>query len=192
MSSGILNRVRPARRTPRGSGWDRVTRVLRDGTAAVVRPVTPADRSELAREFERLSLDSRRSRFFCVVGALSEDALDYLTRVDQEEHLALVAAIESCDLKTERGIGVGRMIRLTKGSSEAEVAITVADDMQHRGVGSVLFDELLGMARLRGIREVRAEVLATNAPMRRILQRAGGKPVLTEHGDGVVSYGLST
>jgi len=52
-----------------------------------------------------------------------------------------------------------------------EIAIVVEDDWQHRGLGSLLLDALLAAAERRNLRVFRADVLADNRPMLRVLSR---------------------
>lgn len=169
----------------------RVRRQLRDGTSVTIRPVTPEDREELRRGLLELSPQSRYLRFMHVSTLPTDELLTYLTCVDQKDHVALGATIESPDLKTERGIGIARFVRLEESPDTAEAAITVVDDMQRKGVGTVLLVELLRAARTRGIRTIRAEVLADNGTMRTILEGAGATKVLAECGEGTIAYDLA-
>lgn len=180
----------PTRRAPPFDGdpaW-RVTRKLVDGTEITIRPISPADRDELRRGFQAMSPESRYLRFLGTIGELSEAMLDYLTKVDQDDHVALVATVDSPDLKAERGIGVARFIRLDDEPDVAEAAITVVDDMQRRGVGTALARELERAAAVRGVRRFRAEVLADNAMMRSILESAGSRCHARGNGDGTLAY----
>ena len=169
----------------------RVTRVLRDGTVVTVRPVMPEDREELRRGLLTLSPESRYLRFMHVATLPTDELLTYLTSVDQQDHVAIGATIESPDLKTERGVGIARFVRLEGSPDTAEAAITVVDDMQRKGVGTVLLVELLRAARARGIRTIRAEVLADNDTMRMILERSGATKIPAESGEGTIAYELS-
>ncbi|MEZ4259859.1 MAG: GNAT family N-acetyltransferase [Polyangiaceae bacterium] len=174
-----------------GPEW-RVSRTLRDGTEVTLRPVMPEDREEMRRGILELSPDSRYLRFFAGMGAPSEQMLDYLTRVDQDHHVAICATLTSPDLKTERGIGVARFVRLEGAPEIAEGAITVVDDMQGKGLGQCLAIELGRAAALRGVRVLRAEVLATNTKMREILEGAGAVAVADRDDDpDTVSYDLA-
>jgi RimJ/RimL family protein N-acetyltransferase len=172
-------------------GW-RVTRTLRDGTSTItIRPIQPEDRDELRREFERTSAETRYLRFLGVVGELSEAMLTYLTCVDQHDHIALVATMTSPDLKSERGVGVGRVIRLKHAADVAEAAITVVDDMHKLGIGSALAFEMARAARASGIHVIRADVLEGNAAMRGILEHAGARRVDIGDQAGTLSYDIA-
>jgi GNAT superfamily N-acetyltransferase len=151
----------------------RAEHVLADGTRVVVRTIRPEDAETLRAAFARLSPATRYSRFFGGVSTLSDETLRYLTNVDGVSHVALVAGVESPDLKTERGLGVARFIRLPGEPDVAEAAVTVVDDMQHRGVGRILLTTLAEAARERGVHHFRAEVLASNEPIRKILHEVG-------------------
>src|SRR4051812_25221045 len=90
---------------------------LNNGSSVVIRPVHEDDRDLLARMFERLSHDSRRSRFRGRIETLTEEDLDYLTDVDGYRHDALVA-IEHGD---HDAVGVARFVRLPGRRELAEV-----------------------------------------------------------------------
>ncbi len=138
-----------------------------------------------------MSASTRYLRFLTIASDLSEEALTYLTDVDQKNHIALVATMTSPDLKVERGVGVARAIRLADDPDVAEAAITVVDDMQKRGIGSVLALELERAARAAGIRTIRAEVLEDNALMRAILENAGATRVEAGSGPGTLCYDIA-
>jgi GNAT superfamily N-acetyltransferase len=146
--------------------------VLDDGARVTLRMIRPEDGPALRKGFERLSSGSRQRRFLRGVTDLSDEMVRYLTEVDGVRHVAIVATADSHDLKTEVGLGVARFIRLTEEPDLAEVAITVADEAQGRGIGRLLFGAIVAAARERGIRALRAELLPSNVPMRRILDAA--------------------
>jgi GNAT superfamily N-acetyltransferase len=140
---------------------------LRDGARIRIRPIEPADRDQLAAEFERLSPESRYRRFFGPVKELSARHLDHLTQVDHHDHEALVAL----DDATGRGVGVARYVRTR--ADEAEPAVVVADDWQGRGVGSRLLEQLSDRAREEGIARFRAPVLAQNRDAIALMHQLG-------------------
>ncbi|AKT39582.1 uncharacterized protein CMC5_037310 [Chondromyces crocatus] len=146
---------------------------LADGTQVTLRMVQPADREELRRQFRRLSPQARYRRFLSLAGDLSDTVLSYLTDVDGVNHVAIVATIDSLDLKREEGLGVGRFIRLPDEPHVAEATVTVMDHAQRKGLGRLLLGTLVEAARERGIHQFRATVLEENAPIRHLLEAAG-------------------
>ncbi|HVV82726.1 MAG TPA: GNAT family N-acetyltransferase [Kofleriaceae bacterium] len=139
---------------------------LRDGTEVVLRLVRPDDKERLRTGFDRLSAESRYRRFFTAKNELSDDELRYLTEVDQVHHVAIGAT--SAD--GARGLGVARFIELAGEPGCAEAAVAVADELQGRGLGSLLLRRLVGAARERGIDRFRCEVLGSNDGMTGLLR----------------------
>ena len=158
---------------------------LDDGTRVTFRPIRPEDGPGLREAFTHLSSTSRQRRFFSGVSELSDDMINYLTHVDGKNHFAIVATLESHDLKDERGVGVARFIRLEKDPTVAETAVTVVDDMQKKGLGRELLRELSRQAVHRGIEKFRAEVLANNGPMRKLLDDVGAE-LVEDTGDSLI------
>ncbi len=149
---------------------------LRDGTPIVIRPVRPDDREALRAGFERLSPESRYRRFLAPMAHLSESQLTYLTRVDHQDHEALVAMAVGDDGAEGEGLGIARYVRL-QDPDAAEVAVAVADDVQGRGLGTVLLAHLLARARQEGVERFTATVLADNRGSLELLSSHGRKKV---------------
>jgi RimJ/RimL family protein N-acetyltransferase len=144
---------------------------LRDGTPVRVRPIAPDDKDRLAEGMKRLSPQSRYRRFFSNMETLDPALLRHLTEVDYSDHFAWLAV--SRDEPGGPAVGVGRYIRLRDRPTAAEVAITVRDDYQGRGLGTLLLD-LLGLVALEhGIDEFVAIVQPENSPMRALLHSVG-------------------
>jgi GNAT superfamily N-acetyltransferase len=158
--------------------------VLADGTVVLIRPIRPEDAALIREGFDRLSAESRYRRFFGAITHLTDEVLEYLTNVDGVTHVAFVATQVTLDLKTERGLGVARFVRLADDPEVAEAAVTVVDDMQRKGIGRILLSTLADAARDRGIKRFRGEVLATNAPMQQILAEVSAQVV---RADGVTA-----
>ncbi len=142
---------------------------LRSGQRVLVRALRPDDGPGLAEAFEQLSETSRYRRFFAAKPHLSEQSLAYFTDVDHHDHEALVAvAPDSGQL-----IGVARFIRDPREPDQAEVAVTVIDSWQRRGLGTVLLRELAQRAAEEGIGHFTAQILADNRPMLTLAHRLG-------------------
>jgi RimJ/RimL family protein N-acetyltransferase len=158
---------------------------LDDGTRVTFRPIRPEDGPGLREAFSRLSPTSRHRRFFSGVSELTDDMVHYLTNVDGKNHFAIVAVLDSLDMKDERGVGVARFIRLKDHPTVAETAVTVVDDAQKKGLGRELLRELSRQAIHRGIEKFRAEVLANNEPMRKLLDDVGAE-LVEDTGDSLI------
>lgn len=150
------------------SAADEETITLRDGSLVRVRPIRPADKAALSEAFERLSDESRYQRFLSPMPELRPMDLVYLTEVDHHDHEALVAfGIDGT------AVGVARYVRVPSQPDAAEFAVTVADDWQRRGLGTLLIEHLGARARAEGVRQFTATVLAENHEMLGLLEKLG-------------------
>lgn len=145
------------------------TVVLRDGTAVHLRAIRPDDKERLRIAFEQLSRRSVYRRFFHPVKALTPNTLRQLTELDFCDHVGLVLSAEN--ETGEQLIAVGRFVRLAPCGERAEFAITVADDYQNRGAGTLLLQRLVDIGRAGGVREFVAYVLEDNREMLEVIRR---------------------
>src|SRR5262245_22371092 len=148
-----------------------VEEILRDGASIHIRAIRPDDRERLANHFQRLSARAIRFRFMGAKRHLSDTELDYFTRPDFVRHVALVATLREGG--SERIIGVGRYVTGDGLGATAEIAFAVADEHQGRGIGTLLLEHLLRIAREHGITEFRADVLGDNTRMLEVFQHIG-------------------
>jgi RimJ/RimL family protein N-acetyltransferase len=146
---------------------------LQDGAQVVIRPIRPDDKQMLADGLRRLSLESAQRRFLTPKRSFSRAELRYLTEVDGRDHVALV--VESPRDAARRLIAVGRFVRWHDDPDAAEVAITVADEWQGRGLGSLVGWHLAHGARVRGIERFTATMAADNLAAHRLMAK------LTDH-----------
>ncbi len=161
------------------------TVVLRDGSAVLIRPVQSADAPLLADGFARLSDASRQMRFLTKKKELTPAELRYFTDVDHHDHEALGAL----DHAGGRGVGVARYVRDTEDPQAAEIAVTIIDDWQGRGLGTELLAQLSDRARQEGIRRFTALVAADNAAVAAMLQNMSAE--LVRYGRGTVEYEIA-
>jgi RimJ/RimL family protein N-acetyltransferase len=152
--------------------------VLRDGSTVLIRQVRSADAPLLADGFARLSARSRQLRFLTPKQELSPAELRYFTDVDHHDHEAL-GALNHAD---GRGVGIARYIRDAGDPQAAEIAVTVVDDWQRRGLGTELLAQLSERARSKGIRRFTALVAADNAAMAALLRNVRADLVRREPG----------
>jgi len=174
---------RPGRRPlPAANGK---TVVLRDGSAVLIRQVHSADAPLLADGFARLSARSRQMRFLSPKKALSPAELRYFTDVDHHDHEALGAL----DQANGRGVGIARYVRDASDPQAAEIAVTIVDDWQGRGLGAELLSQLSDRARQEGIRRFTALVTAGNTAMTRLLRNINAEFV--RYGPDTVEYEIA-
>ena len=159
--------------------------VLRDGSEVLIRPIRAADAPLLADGFARLSLRSRQMRFLAPKTELSAAELRYLTDIDHHDHEAL-GALNQAD---GRGVGIARYIRDADDPHAAEIAVTIVDDWQGRGLGTELLARLSDRARSAGIRRFTALVAADNTAMAGLLRNINGN--LVGRSPGTVEYEIT-
>ena len=141
---------------------------LRDGTCVEVRPIRPDDKALLARGWSLLSRESQQRRFLGAKPRLTHSDLRYLTEVDGESHVALVAVLAD---RPSHLVGVGRFVRLKDDPDTAEFAIVVGDAFQGLGLGGELADLLVVRALELGVKHFTATVLTENDPIQRLIVR---------------------
>jgi GNAT superfamily N-acetyltransferase len=147
---------------------------LRDGSHACIRQGHRSDRELLLRGFERLSPESRYRRFLAARAELSEPTGRYLTEIDHHDHEAMIAL----DEETGAGLGVARYVRDPDHPDMAELAVTVIDDWQGRGLGTLLLEVISARAHVEGISRFTAVILATNREMMDVLEDFGPVRIL--------------
>jgi len=141
---------------------------LPDGTDVVVRLQTPFDRGRIAALFAGVSAEARFLRFGTgMPPTLPRRFLDRLANVDGEHHVGLVALHDGVV------VAATRYLRRSDLPSEAEVAITVTDAFQRRGLGRLLVETLRDDAAARGIERFTFEVLGANRAARALLAALG-------------------
>jgi len=153
---------------------------LRDGTAVLLRPITPADKERLQEGLRGLSPESRYRRFMMPLKELSDRQLRQLTEIDYLDHMAWGA--ELADDPEAPGLGLARYTRLPDEPSVAEAAIAVRDSHQRLGLGTLLLGALARSAATNGVERFRAYVLEDNRPMLRILEGLGAQQCPAEPG----------
>lgn len=158
---------------------------LRDGRSIEIRALRPQDQTQMLAALSRTSAQSLYRRFFGPKKGFSESEKTFFLNVDFTHHVALVATIDQSD-RTEI-VGGGRYV-LTKPRI-AEVAFTVIDEFQGKGVGSALMRHLTLLARRAGLKQLIADVLPDNAAMINVLKNSGF-PTATSRAKGVVHVRL--
>jgi GNAT superfamily N-acetyltransferase len=124
----------------------------------MIRQLTPDDGAVVDAVFAGMSPYSRYLRFHAPLPRLTAALRAGLTRVDGTDRVALVAEVRAP--WGVQPVGIARLVRT--GEHEAEVAFSVVDLWQRRGVGRRLLGELGELAEQLGYRRLHAMVLGEN------------------------------
>ena len=81
-----------------------------------------------------------------------------------------------------RGVGIARYVRCADDPQAADIAVTVVDGWQRRGLGTELLRLLCDRARQEGICRFTAEVAADNAAVLALLRNLSAGLVHSEFG----------
>lgn len=138
-----------------------------DGTELLLRPVLPGDSERTMQGHVRFSSETLYRRFMSP-RIPSPGLMDYLAEVDYVDHFVWVITDAE-----GHPVADARFVRDNHDSVVAEIAFTVADAYQGRGIGTFLIAALSVAAHVAGIEKFTARVLSDNLPMRSIIDRYG-------------------
>jgi acetyltransferase len=147
----------------------------KNATQVLIRPIRPEDEPAMAKFHETLSDRSVYLRFFHMEKLSSRVAHARLLRkcfIDYDREMALVAERVNSETAEREIMAVGRLTR-APGSREAEVAVLVADQFQHWGLGSELLGRLIQVGRDEKLERITATILPENMMMRALAARYG-------------------
>ena len=164
------------------SGFPERITILRDGTRVLVREARPGDAPLVRLGFAQLSDRSRQFRFLRTMPRLTDQDLSFLADADGNE---VIGALDPAQ-DPPQPVGLARYMRLPDRPGAAEVAITVIDSHQGRGLGTLLFGCLAWQARRTGLSCFVALVHLRNLAMRNLLKDLGAS-VDKDHG-GELEY----
>jgi len=140
---------------------------LPNGTDITVRPIRPED-AEIEQDFIRnLSEQSRYFRFMQNIHELTPQMLTRFTQIDYDQEMALIAVTGKGGQEEE--LAVGRYVTNADGVS-CEFALVVSDKWQRLGIGHRLMNQLIKIARDRGLETMEGEVLSSNTKMLGLLK----------------------
>src|SRR5438477_1603415 len=118
-----------------------------------------SDRSVYLRYFQPLKLTQRTAH----------ERLTRICFIDYDREMALVTELKRPDGSCEV-LAVGRLSKL-HGTEEAEIAVLVRDEYQHKGLGTELVGRLMQIAKDEKLKYVESTMLGVNREMRAICKR---------------------
>jgi RimJ/RimL family protein N-acetyltransferase len=141
------------------------THAIVAGESVTIRPIHPAD-SSMEDEFIRnLSVETKHYRFLGGVKELPPAELKRLCNVDGRHSMAFVATVNKDGHETE--IGVSRYAEYPSAGA-GELAVTIADAWQQKGLGQLLLKQLITYAKTHGIKQLYSVELTDNIAMREL------------------------
>lgn len=168
----------------------KTSETLKNGMVVTIRAVRPSDKDLFVELFNNLDPETIYKRFFQRKTSLSESDLKNLTELDFIHNVGLIATIPGPE--REVIIGVARYILLQpvqEGQLSAEVAFTVEEDYRGQGLASTMMRHIITIARDQGLNSLKAEVLAGNNAMFKVINRSG-LTVQTEYLPGEILFTL--
>ncbi len=147
----------------------RTTYLLDNGTQINFRPIHPTDEPAMKDLFYALSRESIYRRFMAHLKRVSHKQVKNFVYVDHRTEVSIVGTVP--EAYGEEIIVVGGYY-LDPKTNRAEVAFTVRDDWQNKGIGSFLLRYLITIARSNGIAGFTAEVLRENRPMQAVFNKS--------------------
>lgn len=143
-------------------------RTLADGTVVRFRPVRPEDEPLISEAIHSSSRETLLHRFFSPIRSVPRELLRQMLALDATREKCIVGVVTTPD--RTRIVCGARYVRLATPRT-AEIAITVHDDFQHRGLGTLLLQLLTTVALHDGIGRFEADVMCSNLKMLRLLRK---------------------
>ena len=146
------------------------TTITKGGVKILIRPIKPEDAPLLVNLFNTLSKRSIYYRFFSALKSLPPDMLARFTQIDNDRDIALVAL----DNNESEGkiLGVARLMGY-QDRKGGEIAVTVGDPWQGKGIGSTLMEHLMAVTKKKGTESLYGLVLSENSHMLALARKLG-------------------
>ncbi|MGB9232952.1 MAG: bifunctional acetate--CoA ligase family protein/GNAT family N-acetyltransferase [Terriglobales bacterium] len=147
---------------------------MKNGEEILVRPIRPEDEPLLIRLHQALSERTVYLRYFQPLKLSQRTAHERLQRIcfiDYDREMALATEHKKEDGEPEI-IAIGRLSRL-RGKDEGEMAVLVDDRFQHQGLGTLLYERLIEVARDEHMTTVHSTILSENREMQAICRKLG-------------------
>lgn len=144
---------------------------LKNGQTIILRPIRPDDEPKVKAFHKELSENSVRQRYFEFKSLDERTAHNRLVLIcsdDFDHQIALVAEPED---KSEI-MGIARLTRFASGKV-ADLKMLIGDAFHGIGLGTLMVEELLSIAKQEAVTEITAQILSENSGMLHILKKVG-------------------
>lgn len=143
----------------------------REGERLLLRPIQAEDEPRLQEGFTRLTPEEVRMRFLYPLKALTHELAARLTQLDYDREIALVLSDEHPPGQAQL-YGVVRA-SLNRTTRSAEFAIVLPRALSGQGLGTLLMQRIMALARSAGMVQIWGDVLAENAAMLALARKLG-------------------
>jgi GNAT superfamily N-acetyltransferase len=140
------------------------------GEKVTIRPIRLTDIAMESEFIHKLSSETKQFRFLAAVNELPARELARLCDVDLKHSMAFVATVRQNGREVE--IGVSRYAP-NSHCDVREVAVTVADEWQHKGLSASLMNQLIKTARTQGIKQIYSVNLSSDTAMSALAMELG-------------------
>jgi GNAT superfamily N-acetyltransferase len=144
--------------------------LLPSGECLILRAIEPQDAERLQDYVRGLSSESRRNRFLGALSELTPTRLDGLIRMRGPGEVVLLALAQ---IGSKLQMVAEAMLVIAPNSERGEIALSVADEWQRRGLGTLLIQHLERRAQRAGARYLFGDVLRTNTAMKGLARKSG-------------------
>lgn len=143
--------------------------IMRDGSTAAIRPAEPSDAPMMQQFVDRLSLESRRHRFFSESSPSSDSVAALCSSANPRSQFTLIVTRVSESMP--RIIAAGSY--WARNGRTAEVAMAVDDGFHGKGLGTLLLERLALVAIRHSFTHLWAVTHADNLAMREVFRESG-------------------
>ncbi len=140
----------------------RTEAVFKGGLKTRIRPIKPSDESMIQDLFYNLSESSVYFRYFAPRRSMPHENLQRYVNVSEDEGLSIVVA--SGPRENETIIAESRYM-FQPGLQFADVAFMVDEKFHGRGIATFLLKHMIEIAKEKGIKGFKADILDSNSPM---------------------------
>lgn len=151
--------------------WEKEV-LLKNGKKVVLRPELPTDTEMLWEMFSTLSKASLDN----LVEPFTRERIEgWTNNIDYDKNLPVLAMVE--EEKKARIVGAASLSFYSTEANrhKAELGVTIHDDYQNLGLGTIMINHLLDIARKKRLEKVFLLVNATNSRAIHVYEKCGFK-----------------
>ncbi len=143
---------------------------LKDGTEITLRPIAPEDEVAITEFHKELSTESVRQNYFDFMtldARTSHDRLIEICNIDYDQDMRLVAQNSHGEI-----VGVISLMRFA-GSCEGDMRLIIVDKMHRKGLGTLLLENLITIAKKEGFSAITGATLPENTGLLALTNKLG-------------------